>query len=157
MIFLRSKIMLALIGLFVIGGGSAAIAIATAPKPATSALALAGKTGSAASATATATSQPKPTATSRPAPTSPPAPPTTQTVDLRGTIANVSPSAGTFSMYSDNFSATVIVNSSTSFSGSASSLSGLQSGWKVEVQGTTQANGNVVATSVLSSVSSGDN
>lgn len=156
MTFFRSRIMLALIGLILIGGVSAAVAVATAPQSFRSALATTGQTKAtptatlAATATATRVVAPpvQPTAIPPASPTATPAASTSQLVDLHGTVASISASAGTFAMSVNGSSMTVETNGATQFTGDAKSLSALRTGWKVEVKGTTQANGPFIATLV---------
>ena len=166
MSFFRSRIFLALIGLLVIGGGSAVVAVLTTPQSLRAAIVGAGQAngaaaGGASAATATAaaggaTSASAATATTPPAPTAttPPAPPANppssgaQIIDVKGTVATVTVSAGTFTMTTSSGTLTVVVTGSTQFSGDAKSLSALRSGAPAEVHGVVQANGSLQATEV---------
>lgn len=164
MTFIRSRLALTLIGLVIIGGVSAALAAMTAPHPFQTALIGAGQTSvlkSTATATSAAlapggasTSAPAaPTNTPPPAPTARPTTPPTdsggQSAHPQGTVASVNTSAGTFTMTTSNGSSvTIVVTGSTTFSGSVRSLSALRAGQQVEVLGTLQANGNVLASDV---------
>lgn len=163
MTFIRSRLALTLIGLFIIGGVSAALAAMTAPHPLQAALIGTGQT-SALKTMATATSAasvPGGASTSAPAAptnTPPPAPtarPTTppdsggQSAHPQGTVASVNTSAGTFIMTTSNGSSvTIVVTGSTIFNGSVHSLSALRAGQQVEVLGTLQENGSVLASDV---------
>jgi hypothetical protein len=168
MLFFQSKLVLAMIGTVLFGGTAALLASQTFPGPATHPSAqqpqtagdlTAGATSTATrlAATATATTRPSPSATptSR-VPTSTPSPtattPSGQTTTLRGTVTKVNTSSGQFTArISGGATKTVTVQSQTTFQGACTSLSGLQPGWFVVVQGTYQPDGSFAATSVTSS------
>ncbi len=163
MTFIRSRIMLALIGLVMIGVISAAVAVMTTPQPSRAALVGSGRTNSdgagSASATATAatggggsTTTAGTSANTSPAATTPPGPPPNNTtasggqlIDLHGTVASVNVSGGTFTLTDGTL---VTVTSATAFTGDARSLSALRAGWLVEAKGTRQASGSFSAVSV---------
>jgi precorrin-6x reductase len=151
--FIRSRVMVALIGLIIIGGASAAAAVAMAPQPTRTALVLSGQT----SVGHVATSVPTATATTRVVPVATPThasvatPPTSELVDLQGQVFSTDTNAGTFVVSTHSSRVTVVVTSTTTFQGSATSLSSLRAGWYVQVKGTTQPSGAFLATNVEAS------
>jgi len=94
-----------------------------------------------------------PTATARPQPTATPA--VGQTCTITGSIRVINSGANTFTLRNSGVSHTIDVNSSTAFSGSASSFAALQVGWTATVTGVTQADGSCLASQV-NSTSGGD-
>lgn len=155
MAFIRSRVMVALIGLIIIGGASAAAAVATAPQPTRTALVLSGQTSVGHVATnvptATATTRVVPVATPTHASTSVTTPPAGELVDLQGRVFSTDTNASTFVVSTRDSRVTVIVTRTTTFQGRASNLSALRAGWYVQVKGTTQANNTFLATNVEAS------
>lgn len=175
MSFIRNRVALALIGLLLIGGISAAVAVLTTPQPLRAALVGAGQANAKPTATSAAmattassaggttttdaggtttsgssgtTAGAAPTATTSPA--QPPAS-TLASGDISGQIASVSSSEGYFIMTLVNGSSVkVVVTKTTTYQGSAQNLASLRAGWKVEVQGTAQADGSFLARDVNS-------
>lgn len=178
--FLRSKVALALIGTCLIGGGSAILAAQvtlsqqaaliaanapqnttytntsvptntsalTATSTATSAATVAGSGGG--GGVPTATPVVFPTSTPRPRPTATATPAVGQACNITGTISSIS-APSSFRLHSNGVGFTIDVNGSTVFTGSSTSLSGLQVNWTAQVSGTTQANGSCLAVTVNSS------
>ena len=155
--FFRSRVMVAVIGLVLFGGISAATAFLMSFHPAQVALVGAGQSGAATpsgtarAATPTATTAPARPATATAQPNPPSAPPSSdggQLVDLQGSVNSVNTSASTFVVNSNGAIVTVVVTASTTFQGDAHSLSALRQGWKVQVKGTPQAGGTFLATLV---------
>lgn len=175
----RSRVAAAILGAVVIGGASGglgvlyaarnmplnggAASIAQAAGSTTSATITAtgqGASGASPSAAATATvSQaptaptstptPRPTATPRPTPT-----PLTpgQTVTLRGSVGSVDTSSSSFTLNQrGGVTTTIAVSGTTQYSGSATGLSSLHSGWVATVTGVVQSDLSVAATSVNAS------
>ncbi|HEX8732287.1 MAG TPA: DUF5666 domain-containing protein [Ktedonobacterales bacterium] len=162
---LRSRVGLAVVGLLLVGSISAAIAMLTAPHSASPTLNAITQRGATATAThtgktdtATATTQAVATNTTASQPTSPPAPtaqPTPtfapgQSVDVSGKTANVTSTSGggTFTLRTRNGSFSIVVNGSTSFSGTARDMATLQNDWNAEVHGIVQNDGSILATEV---------
>ncbi len=158
-LFLKSKVVLAILGAVLFGTAGALVAVVpfgSAP-PGSSPSALQGQAGLVALDDATATPvRATPGSTSAPTktPTKTPAPkptntPGTGSVTLRGAVQSVNTSANTFTLKLGNGTiTTVAVTANTVFQGHANSLSSLQAGWKVYVTGTTQTDGTFVATNV---------
>ena len=175
--FLRSKVALALIGTCLIGGGSAILAAQvtlsqeaalvaanvtqnttytnTSVPTSTSAVTATSTTSTATAAGSsgdvpTATPVVFPTATPRPRPTATATPAVGQACNISGTISSIS-APSSFRLHSNGVGFTIDVNGSTVFTGSSTSLSGLQVNWTAQVSGTTQANGSCLAATVNSS------
>lgn len=157
-LFFKSKVVLAIMGAVLFG--TAGAMVATLPfgsaHSSPSASARQGQAGVAALDNTTATSSGPTPGSTQPAktPTKAPAPKPTNTLGtgggtLRGTVQSVNTSANTFTikLFGGTIT-TVTVTANTVFQGHASSLSGLQVGWSVSVQGTYQANGTFAATNV---------
>lgn len=159
--FLRSRILVVVIGMFIVAGLSSIVTVmASSPDWQTALLSIGAPSNastttplaSAATHTAIAAATPTtPRATStpvvRPSPTA-----NNQTPTLRGKVTDVHPSEGQFVVDSNGTQVTVIVTNTTTFSGAASSLSALKTDWQVSVWGAPQANGSFVATSVISRI-----
>jgi hypothetical protein len=164
--YFQSKIALAIIGTLVFGGGAALLASAsfgpttqaqtntnisananTTATPGTTIPGTTPTTTSAPSATPTATPTPRP-----PTPTSTPAPGIGQPTTLTGTVTSVNNAGNLFKVRSGGVTKTVTVTSQTTFTGACTSLSGMQTQWKVTVQGAYQDDGTFAATAVNSRV-----
>ncbi|HEU5438271.1 MAG TPA: hypothetical protein VFU88_03190 [Ktedonobacterales bacterium] len=168
---LRSRVMLAVIGLLLIGGTSASIAVLTANHPGSTVPGTAQGNPTAPDGTATSTSgtptatplisssptdapptQPVPTATQPGAlPTATPriAPPSGQSLDLQGKITAVNQSNSTFT-FRDNTGAvwTVQADPNTVYSGVAKSFADLRPDTNAEIHGQTTGGFNQLATEV---------
>lgn len=144
----RSRVMVTLIGLIIVGGISAWLTVALSSQPTQTALVgVSGTTtpgagARVATATATATARAA-TPTPRPAATQ-----GSQYASLRGVVANPNASAGTFVVNRNGSPVTVTVTSTTTFHGVATSMSTLTAGLRVTVQGTSQGNGSFLAVNV---------
>lgn len=163
MSFIRNRVALALIGLLLIGGISAAVAVLTTPQPLRAALVGAGQANAKPTATSAATATTAPSgggtttsseataATTLPTATTPPSNPPAangQVIGATGTITSVDVNGGTFTMTVNGSAVKVVVNGSTQYSGDAKSLSQLKPGLPAEVHGIVQANGSLLATEV---------
>lgn len=145
-LFLKSKIVLAILGAVLFGTAGALVAAVpfSSTPSGSSSSALQGQAGLAALDDATATPvRATPSSTSAPTktPTKIPAPKPTNTpgTGLRGTVQSVNTSANTFTIkLFSGTTTTVAVTANTVFQGHANSLSSLQAGWKVYVMGTYQ-------------------
>jgi hypothetical protein len=154
-------------GACLIGGTSAVFAVRTTPGRQVSTLATTdqianGSSPTSANGTATATSaQPtstprgsaSPTATAAAIPTDTPRPPTPtpavgQTVHLGGFIRGINTGASTFDLHRNGVTTTIDVDSSTSYSGSATSFSGLQVDWFAQVTCVIQVDRSCLASQV---------
>lgn len=158
--FLRSKILIVVVGMLIVAGLSSVATVMASSLTWQTALLSVGGPNSASTATplasatthtttaATTSTTPRATSTPvvRPSPTA-----NNQTPSVRGAVASVDASAGQFVVDSNGTQVTVIVTDTTTFSGAASSLSALNRGLQVSVRGAPQANGTFVATSVHSS------
>jgi hypothetical protein len=110
-----------------------------------------GTTPSTATATPGTPHRTSPTAT--PPHSSTPVPNVGQQADIHGTVTQVNTSTSQFTVLATfGTTATVAVNPQTLFEGASTSLSGLQIGWSVEVQGFYQADGSLLASDVNSAV-----
>jgi hypothetical protein len=165
--FFQSKVGLAIMSACLIGGTSAVIAAKTAPGrqiitlAATNQIA-AGSSPNSTSGSATATSgkptptsgeSVSPTATAVAIPTNTPRPPTPtpqigQTIHIGGSIRSISTNPNSFSLHRLGVSTTIDVNSSTSYSGIATSFSSLQVGWSAQVTCVVQADRSCLASQV---------
>lgn len=168
---LRSRVMLAVIGLLLIGGTSASIAVLTANHPGSTVPGTAQGNPTAPDGTATSTSgtqsgtptatlppptQPVPTATQ---PSAPPTatprtpPPPGQSLDLKGKITAVNQSNSTFT-FRDNTGAvwTVQADQNTVYSGVAKSFADLRPDTDAEIHGQTTGGFNQLATEVNTQV-----
>lgn len=160
---LRSRVALAVIGLLLVGGVSAAIAMLTTPHPLPATLNAVSQrataTGAAGAATtATPPSQPAATDTTGSVATTPTTPRPTplptatffpgQNVDVSGQVESVNTIANTFVLATRGSQFTITVNGSTAWSGSAHQVSDIKSGWVAEVHGTVQPGGSLLATEV---------
>ncbi|HEX8996588.1 MAG TPA: DUF5666 domain-containing protein [Ktedonobacterales bacterium] len=156
MIHFRSRTTLAIVGMILLGALGAAIAVMTAPQPSRAALAATGQQNASSNATSTGSAMATATrgSVSAPPTTAPASRPTSapsgQLVDLQGVISSVDTNAGAFYENANGSNVKVVVTNATGYEGSASSLSGLRSGWQVEVKGTHQADGSFLATLVHS-------
>jgi uncharacterized protein YdeI (BOF family) len=165
---LRSRVMLAVIGLLLIGGTSASIAALTTNRPSATVPGTAqgnsaspSSTSGTQSGTPTATlpppTQPVPTATqpSAPPPTATPRtpPPPGQSLDLKGKITAVNQSNSTFT-FRDNTGAiwTVQADQNTVYSGVAKSFADLRPDTDAEIHGQTMGGFNQLATEVNTQV-----
>lgn len=163
---LRSRVGLAVIGLLLVGGVSAAIAILTTPHPLPASLNAVAQRATAthavgvtsAAATATAAAQPAATDTTGAVATTPPTPRPTplptatffpgQSVGVVGQVESVNASASSFVLATRGSQLTITVNGSTSWSGTAKKVSDIFPGWVAEVHGTVQPDGSILATEV---------
>lgn len=165
--FFKSKVGLAIMGACLIGGTSAVVAARATPGRQVSTLATTDQiangsnptssngTGTATSAQPTSTpgdsASPTATAPSRPTATprlSTPTPAVGQIVHLFGSIRGINTSAGSFSLHRNGVTTTIDVNSGTTYSGSATSFSGLQLGWFAQVTCQIQADRSCLASQV---------
>lgn len=159
--FLRSRMLVVVLGMLIVSGLGAAVAViasssawqtaligasASNDTPATATATIAGTSAATASATAT-TPRATNTPVVKPLPTQ-----TTPPPSVRGTVVSVDANAGQFVVSSNGGNVKVLTTGATTFSGAASSLSALSSGMRVRVQGASQANGDFLATSVNSSI-----
>jgi hypothetical protein len=153
-VFFQSKVALAIIGTVLFGGGAALVAAApftitnhAATKQAQNYTEISANGNETATPT-TPTPGKSPTATPTPRPPTPTAG-SAQIITLHGTVGTINTGAGTFTIKLGGGSTkTVRVTSQTTFQGDATSLSGIHSGWHVDVQGVYQANGTFTAYSI---------
>ncbi|HEU5349653.1 MAG TPA: hypothetical protein VFU63_13660, partial [Ktedonobacterales bacterium] len=149
---LRSRVGIAICGVIFLGSLGAYIGAASVPHPG-AALTNNGSIANAGSAANTTnasgpggtngTSGGNPSATDTPGNGSANVPtrttttniPVGQTVDLHGTIGTINTAANSFILNVNGSPTTIVANSQTSFQGAASSLQGLEMGWKAEVKG----------------------
>lgn len=175
--YLQSKIALAIIGMILFGGGAALIASASFSGAANHASgnqsqnttnisnngnptnAPGASTPTTADATPSETPKPgkSPTATPTPRPPRPtptPTPGIGQATSLSGTVSYVNTASHLFKVRTSSggtiTTRTVTVTSQTTFTGACTSLSGMQTQWKVTIQGAYQADGTFAATAVTS-------
>jgi hypothetical protein len=169
--FFRSKIAWAILGVIIIGGGSAAYAAASTrgPQAAQSQNTTQAQTSSPTAQPSSATQTPQATATSAPsddqppptdtapAPTDTPSGPTPttgpRTVQLSGSVQSVGSSS--FVIRSSGVDITINVTSQTRYTGAASSLSGITAGMSAQVQADQHSDGSFWAIAV--DTSNGDN
>jgi hypothetical protein len=159
----QSKVALAIIGTVLIGGGAAFIAAASfSATPSQTAAnqsqnyvnipASGDDTATPATATSATTPGKSPTATpTRRPPTPTPTTGGSQATNLRGTVTSVDTANNQFTVMTSSGARTVTVTPQTSFTGACTSLSGMQTQWKVVAQGVYKADGTFAATSVYSS------
>lgn len=156
--FLRSRILVVVLGMIIAAGLSAVVTVMASSLAWQTALIGAGAANgattpttlaSAGTTTATAAGAPRATSTPviKPSPTA-----SNQAPSLRGKVTDVHPSAGQFVVDSNGIQITVIVTDTTTFTGAAGSLSALKTDLQVIVRGVPQANGDFLATSVFSSI-----
>jgi hypothetical protein len=158
-LFLKSKVVLAILGAVLFGTAGALVAAvpfgstppgssSSAPQGQAGLIALDNATATPVRATPGSAGAPTNTPTKIPAP-KPTNTPGTGGTTLRGVVQSVNTSANTFTIKLGNGTiTTVAVTANTVFQGRATSLSGLQVGWSVRVTGTTQADGTFAATNV---------
>jgi hypothetical protein len=164
MLLFHSKVAIAIIGAVLCGGGAAWIVstpfdFSSGHTPSAQfqtqagAAGIAGETAAPGTPQATNTPGSRPSATPTPGSTRQPIPTATpgagQTVDLHGRVGTVNSAAETFTIRLINGTTkTVVVTAQTTYQGAATSLNTLYSGWRVEVQGVTQADGSIMASVV---------
>lgn len=137
--WIRSRVGLAIIGAIIIGGAAAAIGVSTVWHPASPLVGAVGQNGGA-TATAESTATPEPAATQTPQPTATIAPtvaiPTPTSIGvgsaLRGRVVGA-PDASSFKMTRNGVTYTIWVDGSTTYTGTATQLSGLQNDYRVTV------------------------
>jgi hypothetical protein len=151
---LRSRITLALIGVALVGGGSAYWAVtSSAPtvRQAGNSLANTDPTSTASAEDPTATTDPGATATTTPRTPTPratatPCAPTGQSVQWRGFVASVG--ATSFALRVGCARPTIGINGATTWPGQATKFTDLDSGWIAIVVATRQPDATYLASSV---------
>ena len=126
----QNRIVIAVLGALLIGGTGAGIAMQMAQHPASAASVNGGSTPSASTATPTNV-------------------PVTSAVTMQGTIISLDPRNNTFQLQQNSGVITlVVVNGATQFGGVLGFFSDLQTNMNVQVLGTQQADGSVIATTI---------
>lgn len=156
--FLQGRVGIAIVGAIIIGGLAASVGAVTAWLPeqlATGSVAQATAT-SAAEATDTTAITPSATAP-QPSPTTVPtaAPTATPTLlgsTIRGTVVSVNVSGNSLVMSRNGTHYTILVDQETQISGAATSLSGIQVGWRVSVTFTSQEDSGYYSNRIFVSI-----
>lgn len=159
----RSRIGVAIVGAILVGGIGAVFGAGTVWHPATLPVGgiVQGNTTNTASTSATATTQatvaPTPTETPEATPTTVPtvAPTATRTIVgsvLRGQVLSVNVGANSLTIRSNGVQYTILVDDKTQYSGAATQLSGIQSGWEASATITAQENDGYLASLIHTAI-----
>ncbi|MGE5334292.1 MAG: hypothetical protein ACM3N4_06290 [Nitrososphaerota archaeon] len=159
----RSRIGVAIVGAVLVGGIGAVFGAGTVWRPATLPVGgiVQGNTSNTATTSATATTQatvtPTPTETPEAAPTTVPtaAPTATRTIvgsTLRGSVVSVNVAAKTLTIRSNGVQYTILVDDTTQYTGAATQLSGIHTGWEASAAITAQENGGYLASLINTAI-----
>ena len=125
----QNRIVIAVLGALVVGVISARIAVQVVQPPASAASVNSGQSTATATATTTA--------------------PVSSAVMVQGTVTSIDFRDNSFSLQQNNGTTTSVqVNDRTQFGGELGFYSDIQTGMSVQVQGTQQADGSIIASSV---------
>jgi len=158
--WIRSRVGLAIIGAIIIGGLAAVIGFGSVWHPVSPVVGAVAQGDATATTTATAatesTETPEATVTQQPTATATPRIVPTPTIGvgstLRGTVAGP-PGSSSFTMTRNGVTYTIQVNGATQYSGAATQLSGLKSGYRVTIRiAAVYESHNYLASSVASSI-----